>query len=204
MAALALQQSKAMRYLLLIALLTALPLGMWGQVLTPEQHFIPGRYEYLHSWDYAAPDGNGTIHCDETGTLDFYPDGTFSDTALQRQVLRMSTPIKTVWNSEATDTVSLSTFPFDFNYYCQGRWRVENGKFMFCELAEEFDMKLLNEKTNGWIIEYADMIEQKTLPNSSRWFTFDIELLDEVWFIWTYTYLNGRKDSWEMKRTKRY
>ena len=36
----------------------------------------------------------------------------------------------------------------------------------------------------------------------SRWFTFDIERLDEEWFIWTYTYPNGRKDSWEMKRVR--
>ena len=52
-------------------------------------------------------------------------------------------------------------------------------------------------------VYYADLIEKKTLPNSSRWFTFDIERLDNEWFIWTYTYPNGRKDSWEMKRVQR-
>ena len=81
-----------MRNVLIALCLAALPLGLWGQVLTPEQEYIPGHYEYLHSWDYAAPDGNGTIHCDETGTLDFYGNGTFADTAMQRQVLRMKTP----------------------------------------------------------------------------------------------------------------
>ena len=192
-----------MRNILIALCVAALPLGLWGQVLTPAQQYIPGHYEYLHSWDYTAPDGNGIIHCDETGTLDFYADGTFSDTAMQRQVLRMKTPIKTVWNPQSTDSVTLSTFPFDFKYFCQGRWRVEDGKFMFCELAEEFDMQLINEKVNGWVTEYADQIEKKTLPNSNRWFTFEIELLDETWFIWTYTYPNGRKDSWEMKRAKR-
>ena len=191
-----------MRRILLITLLVAMPIAMYSQIQKPEEQYIPGHYEYLHSWDYAAPDGNGTIHCDETGTLDFYADGTYADTAFQRQVLRMKTPIKTVWNPKSTDTVTLSTFPFDFMYYCQGRWRVEDGKFMFCELAEGFDMQLMNDKVNGWVIEYADKIEKKTLPNSSRWFTFEIELLDETWFIWTYTYPNGRKDSWEMKRVK--
>ena len=191
-----------MRRILSITLLALLPMALHSQILKPEEQHIPGHYEYVHSWDYAAPDGNGTIHCDETGTLDFYADGTYADTALQRQVLRMKTPIKTVWNPKSTDTVTLSTFPFDFMYYCQGRWRVEDGKFMFCELAEGFDMQLMNDKVNGWVIEYADKIEKKTLPNSSRWFTFEIELLDETWFIWTYTYPNGRKDSWEMKRAK--
>ena len=188
--------------IVVITLLAVLPIALYSQIQKPEEQHIPGHYEYLHSWDYAAPDGNGTIHCDETGTLYFYADGTYSDTAFQRQVLRMKTPIKTVWSPKSTDTVTLSTFPFDFKYYCQGRWRVEDGKFMFCELAEGFDMQLINEKVNGWVTEYADKIEKKTLPNSSRWFTFEIELLDETWFIWTYTYPNGRKDSWEMKRVK--
>ena len=191
-----------MRQIVFLTLLLGLPIAMYSQIQKPEEQYIPGHYEYLHSWDYTAPDGNGIIHCDETGTLDFYADGTYADTAFQRQVLRMKTPIKTIWNSKSTDTVTLSTFPFDFKYYCQGRWRVEDGKFMFCELAEGFDMQLTNEKVNEWVTEYADKIEKKTLPNSSRWFTFEIELLDATWFIWTYTYPNGRKDSWEMKRVR--
>ena len=66
-----------------------------------------------------------------------------------------------------------------------------------------FDYASVSRATRRLDEYYADLIENKTLPNSSRWFTFDIERLDEEWFIWTYTYPNGRKDSWEMKRSQR-
>ena len=178
---------------LLYIVLAILPTVLQGQILKPEGQHIPGHYEYTHSWDYAAPDGNGTIHCDETGTLDFYADGTFADTALQHHTLHTRNMVK---DGGDKDT---SSYIFNFMYYCQGRWGVENGKFRFCEHAEGFDMVLQNKNATPEIVEYADMIEKKTLPNSSRWFTFDIERLDNEWFIWTYTYPNSRKDSWEMR-----
>ena len=185
-----------------ILLLATLCTTAYSQILTPEQQHIPGRYEYVHSWDYRAPDGNGTIHCDEEGVLNFYPDGTYADTAFQRHTLKMDRPIRTVMDWLSPDTLTISTYDFDFHYICPGRWRVEKGKFLFSEHSEGFNMFLLNESINQWIIDYASGIEVHTLPNSSRWFTFDIERLDEEWFIWTYTYPNGRKDSWEMKRTR--
>ena len=187
-----------MRQLFCAALLALLPTLLHCQIQKPEERHIPSHYVYTHSWDYAAPDGNGTIHCDETGTLDFYADGTYADTALQHHYLRTKVRESEGWRAETSEA---ETYQFDFMYYCQGRWRVENGKFLFCELAEGFDMVLQNDSTDQWTTYYADLIEKKTLPNSSRWFTFDIERLDEEWFIWTYTYPNGRTDSWEMKRS---
>ncbi len=189
-----------MRRILFITLLAVLPMTSHSQIQTPEEQHIPGHYEYTHSWDYAAPDGNGTIHCDETGTLDFYPDGTFADTALQHHTLSTKIRESEGWRAETTET---ETYLFNFMYYCQGQWRVERGKFLFCEHAEGFDMVPQNESPDQWTAYYADLIEKKTLPNSSRWFTFDIERLDNEWFIWTYTYPNGRKDSWEMKRVQK-
>ena len=189
-----------MRRLFCASLLALLPTLSHCQIQKPEEQHIPSHYVYTHSWDYAAPDGNGTIHCDETGTLDFYADGTYADTALQHHYLRTKVRESEGWRAETAES---ETYQFDFMYYCQGRWRVENGKFLFCELAEGFDMVLQNDSADQWTAYYADLIENKTLPNSSRWFTFDIERLDEEWFIWTYTYPNGRKDSWEMKRSHR-
>lgn len=188
-----------MRRILVITLLAVLPMALHSQIQKPEEQHIPGHYVYTHSWDYAAPDGNGTIHCDETGTLDFYPDGTYADTALQHHTLSTKIRESEGWRAE---TAEIETYLFNFMYYCQGQWRVENGKFLFSEHAEGFDMVPQNESPDQWTSYYADLIEKKTLPNSSRWFTFDIERLDNEWFIWTYTYPNGRKDSWEMKRTR--
>ena len=69
------------------AIMTALSMQVYAQIRTPEQEFIPGRYEYTHSWSYTAPGGNGIIHCGEVGVLYFYADVTFAD--LNERMLRL-------------------------------------------------------------------------------------------------------------------
>lgn len=190
---------ESIAFTILLAIFSAIQ----GQVTVPEQQHIPGRYEYTHSWDYAAPDSNGTIHCDETGVLWFYGNGTFADTAFQTHTLHLKEPVREVLDRPSPDTIAIDTYQFHFHYICPGSWRVDNGKFLFSEHAEGFDMVLLNESTSKWVVGYSNAIEKHSLPNSSRWFTFDIERLDEEWFIWTYTYPDGHKDSWEMKRSSK-
>ena len=162
---------------------------------------IPGTYNYEHSWDYKAPDGNGKIHCDEQGTLRFYADGTYVDDAVQYHTLTMDNPVVIPLYTGKMDTVY--SWRFDFGYHCEGRWRVEEGKFLFNELAEGFSMGCLASTILSlWFVEYGAKIVKHSTPNSNRWFTFDIERLDKEWFIWSYTYPNGRKDTWDMKRVK--
>lgn len=144
---------------------------------------IVGHYEYVHSWDYVGPDG-GKMHCDESGTLDFYRDGSFSDTATQHHVRYIDEQMRDL---------------YDFKYYCQGRWKVEGGKFVFKELAEGFDMVPM-EVWPKKKASYALQLKQQSIPNSDRWIVFDIERLDKEWFIWSYTYPNGRKDTLDMHR----
>lgn len=184
------------------ATMTALSLQVYAQIRTPEQEFIPGRYEYTHSWSYTAPGGNGIIHCGEVGVLFFYADGTFADTAYQYHQLGMARPESVTFEWISPEPQTTDAYGFYFHYFCPGEWRVENGKFLFSEKAEGFRMDLLNEPKNQWIEDYANRIERHSRPNSARWITFDIERLDNEWFIWTYTYPNGRKDSWEMKRAQ--
>lgn len=157
------------------------------RVLTPEEHLIPDYYHYVHSWDYPSPDGNGTIHCDEHGTIDFRADGTYSDTAYQTCYIRRNP-------DTLYDQVELL-------YACQGRWKVENHKFLFNEMAEDFTLNLVNpEKASPEERYYAPLIKKYNTPNTQRWFTFDIRRLDHRWFVWTYTYPDGRVDSWDMRR----
>lgn len=162
---------------------------------------IPGTYNYEHSWDYKAPDGNGTIHCDEKGTLRFKADGTYKDDAIQYHTLAMNDSIRIM--TMKGEWTTISGWRFDFGYHCKGRWRTEEGKFLFNELAEGFSMgSLASVIWSNWFIEYSSKIVEHSTPNSDRWFTFDIERLDNEWFIWSYTYPNGRKDTWEMHRVK--
>ena len=162
---------------------------------------IPGTYNYEHSWDYKAPDGNGTIHCDEQGTLRFYADGTYTDEAVQHHNLKMKDSIRVKNMNDEWKTIGGWTF--NFSYHCEGRWRVENGKFLFNEMSEGFSMGSLESvMMSNWFLEYGAKIVEHSTPNSDRWFTFDIERLDSEWFIWSYTYPNGRKDTWDMQRVK--
>lgn len=173
------------------------------QVLTPETQYIPGEYIYKHSWNYAAPDGNGTIHCDETGTLVFNADGSYVDKAIQYHSLTMKDTITVPWGFDGNETQRIASWGFRFGYHCEGRWRVEEGKFLFNEMSEGFSMISMNDViATTWSLEYGNKIVKHSWPNSDRWFTFDIERLDEEWFIWSYTYPNGRKDTWEMQRVR--
>lgn len=191
------------RHCLCLLVVSVLSLCMAQQVLTPEAQYIPSKYIYEHSWNYAAPDGNGTIHCDETGTLLFYADGTYVDEAVQYHVLTMKDTITVPWGSEGNETRRIVSWSFLFGYHCEGRWRVENGKFLFNEMSEGFSMLPMdNDIATNWSMEYGNKIVQHSTPHSDRWFTFDIERLDEEWFIWSYTYPNGRKDTWEMQRVR--
>ncbi len=162
---------------------------------------IPGTYNYEHSWDYKAPDGNGTIHCDERGTMRFSADGTYKDVALQEHYLEMDFPVVIPLMTGKLDTIDHWTW--QLMYKCPGRWRVENGKFLFNELAEGFSLVSISSLIwSNWCLEYEAKIRAHFTPKSDRWFTFDIERLDSEWFIWSYTYPDDRRDIWEMHRVK--
>ncbi len=165
------------------------------------EKMIPGTYNYEHSWDYKAPDGNGTIHCDEQGTLRFYADGTYVDEAIQSHGLTMDSSIIIPLFTGEIDTIEKARF--NYHYHCKGRWKVENDKFLFNEMSEGFWMLPIdNAIWSDWFTDYGAKIVSHSWPNSDRWFTFDFERLDNEWFIWSYTYPNGRKDTWDMKRVK--
>lgn len=146
---------------------------------------IVDHYEYVHSWDYASPDGLGKMHCDETGTLDFKADGTYVDEAMQEHyhILPDSTRQH-----------------YQMSYYCEGDWKVEGDKFLFNEHSENFKMGLTDDLFVQERFEFAERIAMQNTPNSSRWFTFDIERLDRSWFIWSYTDKHGTKTTWDMQR----
>ena len=42
---------------------------------------VEGHYTYQHGWNYDVEEGHIDVH--ETGTMDFYPDGTALDSARQ-------------------------------------------------------------------------------------------------------------------------
>lgn len=146
---------------------------------------IADRYQYVHSWDYPSPDGVGVMHCDETGYLQFFPDGTYIDIATQQHchLLPDSTRIH-----------------YQMDYYCEGEWKVKDHKFLFNEHSENFSLTLADAVCDSARLAFADRIRLQNTPDTKRWFTFDIELLDQDWFIWSYTDKKGIKTTWDMRR----
>ena len=54
---------------------------------------VDGHYNYQHGWNYDIAEGHVDVH--ETGTMDFYPDGSALDSA--NQVYRVM-PTASAWN----------------------------------------------------------------------------------------------------------
>lgn len=149
---------------------------------------IPGLYEYTHSWTYPSPEGGYTITCYEEGTIDFDRAGYYQDRAIQYHTA--NTPEQTCWT---------------YDYECQGRWDVANGLFLFNELAQHFNMELMgvNIGLGGdleWAGRMADRIVQRQRPKSAQMIAFDIVVLNDSEFTWSYTYPDGHTDYWEMHR----
>lgn len=150
-----------------------------------------GFYEYEHSWDHASPDGFGMMHCDETGTIDFKADGTYVDQAVQ-------THIHLMYNDSAKGDIADGTYKM--RYYCEGDWKVEKGKFLFNEHSENFSLNLIDDYFVEERSNFAALISANSTPDSKRWFTFDIDRLDNEWFTWSYTDKHGKKTTWDMHR----
>lgn len=175
--------------LLLLAAAMVLMSGCGGYREMPWQSkIIPGLYEYVHSWTYPSPEGGYTITCYEEGTIEFDRLGYFDDRAIQYHTA--NTPEQTCWT---------------YDYVCHGRWKVVDDKFLFSEQPYDFRMDLMgvNLDWNGnldWAEDMGRRIVLYSTPKDSRWVSFDIVTLNNQQFTWSYTYLDGHTDYWEMHR----
>ena len=91
---------------------------------TPEQ--VWGYYTYEHGWSYDTKEGH--ITASETGTMDFYPDGTALDSARQEYVI--------VLNNGGKVTCV-------YNYISPSRWRLDGEDFYFAGIEESFRMEVV-------------------------------------------------------------
>lgn len=75
---------------------------------------VPGHYTYEHAFEYNLDGAHLDVH--ETGTMDFYPDGTALDSARQ------------VYTATMEDGCQVT---FVFNYVSPSHWRLEGEDFYF-------------------------------------------------------------------------
>ena len=146
---------------------------------------VEGNYVYEHGWNYDIKEGHIDVH--ETGTMDFFPDGTAIDSA--RQVYTV-------------DLNSGGTVKWVFNYVSPSRWRVDGEDFYFSGDEASFRMELIESVADGCADqnELASRIIQSVRGGIGRETKFHLALLTRDELVWSYTYPDGHTDTWEFRR----
>ena len=141
---------------------------------------VEGHYTYEHAFDYDIQGNHFDVH--ETGTMDFYADGSALDSARQVYTVTLADSSQTTWV---------------FNYISPSRWRVDSVDFHFAGVKESFRMELVegNEATElaQKIIDiYSRSIDHETI--------FHMDTLTTSMLQWSLTYPDGHSDTWEFYR----
>lgn len=151
---------------------------------------VEGHYTYQHGWNYDVEEGHIDVH--ETGTMDFYPDGTALDSA--RQVY------KVVLNNGGT-------VMWVFNYVSPSKWRLEGEEFYFVGDKKTFRMEFLDTALDGCdesqTTELGERILSKVRGSIDYEYKFHLDELTEKELIWSYTYPDGHSDRWVLHRVDR-
>ena len=146
---------------------------------------VDGHYYYQHGWNYDIAEGHIDVH--ETGTMDFYDDGTALDSANQVYKVTLNEGGVVTWV---------------FNYVSPSRWRVEGEDFYFAGDEGSFRMELLEAKGDGCgeERELAERIVKKVSGSIGRETKFHLAKLTKKELVWSYTYSDGHTDTWEFYR----
>jgi hypothetical protein len=148
---------------------------------------VEGNYTYEHAFSYDM-EGN---HFDvsETGTMDFYADGTALDSARQ---------VYTVTLADG-DTVT-----WVYNYISPSRWRVDGDTLFFAGVKEGFRMEVIeNENQNqneNENIELAQKIIGMYSNSIDYEYQFHLDTLTKEKLQWSFTYRDGHSDTWQFYR----
>lgn len=150
---------------------------------------VVGHYTYEHGWSYSIKEGRITAY--ETGTMDFYPDGTALDSAQQFYVVNVGGQVK-----------------YLFNYVSPSHWRVEGEDFYFAGIEESFRMEVVEIEASEYfsnsnsITGLANTIIENVRGGIAREVKFHLDKLTESELIWSYTYPDGHTDTWEFHRVE--
>ncbi len=141
---------------------------------------LEGDYTYEHAFNY---DMNGN-HFDvsETGTMDFYADGTALDSA--RQVYMVTLPDST-------------TVTWVFNYISPSRWHLEGDTLFFAGIKDSFRMELIEGECET---ELAQKIIDIYSGSIDYEYKFHVDTLTAERLQWSFIYRDGHSDTWEFFR----
>lgn len=176
----------ARQVMMAVALTALLTLVACGAHSTEPQ--VEGHYTYEHAFEYDLHGNHFDVH--ETGTMDFYPNGSALDSA--RQVYTA-----TLWEG--------GTVTYVFDYVSPSRWSLEGDTFRFAGIKEDFSMKLDSMS----IEEGCDSVSSVELANKvisiiggsiDYEYRFHLDTLTADKMQWSFTYRGGHSDIWEFFR----
>lgn len=140
---------------------------------------VEGHYVYEHAFSYDMKDSHFEVS--ETGTMDFYPDGTALDSA--RQVYHVTLA--------DGDTVT-----WIYNYISPSRWRVEDDTLFFAGIKDAFRMEVVE----GEATELTQKIADTYRGGIDYEYKFHIDTLTAEKLQWSFTYRDGHSDTWKIYR----
>lgn len=148
---------------------------------------VEGRYIYVHAFDYDLQGNHLDVH--ESGTMDFFPDGTAIDSAAQLYSVMMGDSGKVI---------------YVFNYVSPSRWRLDGEDFYFSGIKESFRMELVDCSFVGCDSAHVAELAQEIIKVVSRsidyQYKFHLDSLTEKKMQWSFTYRDGHSDTWKFFR----
>ena len=145
---------------------------------------VEGSYTYEHVFEYDMDGNHFDVH--ETGTMDFYADGTALDSARQ------------VYNVTLADG---DTVMWVYNYISPSRWHLDGDTLFFAGIKESFRMEVAEgddceaELQQRIIKAYSGSIDYE--------YKFHLDTLTADRLQWSFTYRDGHSDTWEFFREKK-
>ena len=162
---------------------------------------VEGHYTYEHAFNYDYQGNHFDVH--ETGTMNFYSDGTGLDSA--QQVYIVTRP--------KGDTVT-----YVFIYVSPSRWSLDADTFFFAGIKESFRMELMETTYSSTTAErrfpsptLGEELDSKKLAEEiitlvggsiDYQYKFHLDTLTAEKLQWSFTYRDGHSDTWEFYRSK--
>ena len=176
---------------------------------------MEGHYTYEHAFSYDM-DGYH-FEVSETGTMDFYADGTALDSA--RQVYVVTSAQLGSSPHEGMSMKSSGLLPKDggvsdtivFNYISPSRWRLEGDTLFFAGTKEGFRMEMVegrgvppctpsNVPLCTLAVELAQKIADTYRGSIDYEYKFHLDTLTAEKLQWSFTYRDGHSDTWQFYR----
>lgn len=138
---------------------------------------VEGHYTYGHAFNYDYQGNHFDVS--ETGTMDFYADGSALDSACQ---------VYTVTRPEG-DTVT-----YVFNYVSPSCWSLDADTFFFAGNKESFRMEPDKED------ELSQEIVKLVSGSIDYQYKFHLDSLTAEKMQWSFIYRDGHSDTWVFER----